>query len=377
MPRDLYHGRYFYQLQKIDIHMLNEQQQDGHLLVYPPAQPIGRAKRLLHVNGVTSSVERQLQDLETLVWMTLDRPLDISGIHNSTSGYRGDLLESMMGKAELASFWPERLSREADQRLQKYADMLKLLCDGRSPDGDHCSLPPNTDILAELQQQREELAITLGKSAQKLPFDLDIVRRLPFLQNMAWDEFEAYLYGSYPAGAPRPTLRLAYEVVQGIRAGAEVFILAHSQGSIIAALALHILQRFFAPYTKWIAALHCIFYGPAVMADDLPAIVRPQTILMHHRQDLVAEAFSNLRHVDLSTNLQNQVKFLMERADAIFELGQDDSCHSARHYLGQLDTPDSKQAAQLLQRLLIEDWRTNTVLQALGSTRIILESQSI
>ena len=348
--------------------MPSEQQQDGHLLVYAPAKPIGRAKRLLHVNGVTSSAERQLQDLETLVWMTLDRPLDIVGVHNSTSGYRGDLLESMMGKAELASFWPERLSSENDQRLQKYADMLKLLCDS--------TLSPDADILAELQQQRQELAITLGESTQKLPFDLSIIRRLPFLQNMAWDDFESYLYGSYPAGAPRPTLRLAYEVVQGIRAGSEVFILAHSQGSIIAALALHILQRFFSPYTQWVEALHCIFYGPAVMVDDLPASVRPQTILIQHRQDLVAEAFSNIRHVDLWTNLQNQVKSLMDRAEAISELSQEDSCHTARHYLGQLETPDSKQAAQLLQRLLTEDWQTNPVLQSLGSTRIILELQA-
>lgn len=349
--------------------MLSEQQQDGHLLVYPPAKPIGRAKRLLHVNGVTSSVERQLQDLETLVWLTLDRPLDIVGIHNSTSGYRGDLLESMMGKAELAQFWPERLSAENDKRLQKYADMLKLLCDS--------TLSPNADILAELQQQRQDLAITLGEAAQKLPFDLEIVRRLPFIQNMAWNDFEAYLYGSYPAGAPRPTLRLAYEVVQGIRAGSEVIILAHSQGSIITVQALHILQRFFQPYTKWIEAVHCIFYGPAVMVDDLPPLLRPQTVLLQHRQDLVAEAFSNLRHVDLWTNLQNQVKSLMERADSIFELGQEDSFHSARHYLGQIETPDSKQAAQLIQRLLIENWQTNPVLQALGSTRIILESQPL
>lgn len=349
--------------------MLSEQQQDGHLLVYPAAKPIGRAKRLLHVNGVTSSAEKQLQDLETLVWLTLDRPVDIVGIHNSTSGYRGDLLEAMMGKAELAQFWPERLSSENDQRLQKYADMLKLLCDR--------TLSPDTDILAELQQQRQELAITQGEVAQKLPFDLDIVRRLPFLQNMAWDDFEAYLYGSYPAGAPRPILRLAYEVVQGLRAGSEVFILAHSQGSIIAAQALHILQRFFEPYTKWVEALHCIFYGPAVMVDDLPPLVRTQTILIQHRQDLVAEAFSNLRHVDLWTNLQNQVKSLMERADSIFELGQNDSFHSARHYLGQLETPDSKQAAQLLQRLLLEDWQANALLQSLGSTRIILESQPL
>jgi len=347
--------------------MLSEQQQDGHLLVYPAAPPIGRAQRLLHVNGVTSSVEKQLQDLETLVWLTLDRPLDIVGIHNSTSGYRGDLLESMMGKAELAQLWPDRMSPENDQRLQKYADMLKLLCD--------TTLPPDVDILAELQQQRQDLAITLGESAPQLPFDLSMVRRLPFLQNMAWEDFEAYLYGSYLAGAPRPTLRLAYEVVQSIRAGSEVFILAHSQGSIIAALALHILQRFFAPYTQWVETLHCIFYGPAVMVEDLPVLIRPQTILIQHRQDLVAEAFSNIRHVDLWTNLQNQIKSLMERADAIFELSQEDSCHTARHYLGQLETPDSKQAAQLLQHLLIENWRTNPVLQSLGSTRIILESQ--
>ncbi|KAI9135228.1 hypothetical protein [Acaryochloris sp. CCMEE 5410] len=349
--------------------MLSEPQQDGHLLVYPPAKPIGRAKRLLHVNGVTSSAERQLQDLETLVWLTLDRPLDIIGIHNSTSGYRGDLLESMMGKAELAQFWPERLSTDSDKRLQKYADMLTLLCD--------LTLPPEADILAELQQQRQNLAITLGEAAQKLPFDLEIMRRLPFIQNMNWDDFEAYLYGSYPAGAPRSIFRLAYEVVHSIRTGSEVIILAHSQGSIIAAQALHILQRFFQPYTKWIDALHCIFYGPAVMVDDLPPLLRPQTVLIQHRQDLVAEAFSNLRHVDLWTNLQNQVKSLMERADSIFELGQDDSFHSARHYLGQLETPDSKQAAQLLQRLLIEDWKTNPVLKALGSTRIILESQPL
>lgn len=346
--------------------ILSEQQQDGHLLVYPPAQPIGRAKRLLHINGVTSSVERQVQDLETLVWLTLDRPLDILGVHNSTAGYRNDLLEAMMGKAELAQFWPERLSRQSDQRLQNCADLLKMLCDS--------TLSPDADILAELQQQRQTLALTVGEAAQKLPFDLDIVRRLPFLQNMAWNDFEAYLYGNYPAGAPRPTLRLAYEVVQGLRAGAEIFILAHSQGSIIAALALHILQRFFAPYVKWVEAVHCIFYGPAVMIDDLPPLLRSRTILIQHRQDLVAEAFSNLRHVDLWSNLQNQVKSLLDRADAIVELAQEDSFHTARHYLGQLDTPDSKKAAQLLQALLTEDWQTNPLLKSLGSTRIILES---
>ncbi|WP_235107042.1 hypothetical protein [Acaryochloris sp. 'Moss Beach'] len=87
--------------------------------------------------------------------------------------------------------------------------------------------------------------------------------------------------------------------------------------------------------------------------------------------------FQLVRSIDLWTNLQNQVKSLMERADSIFELGQDDSFHSARHYLGQLETPDSKQAEQLLQRLLIEDWQTNPVLKALGSTRIILESQAL
>jgi len=355
--------------------MLSEQQQDGHLLVYPPAEPLGRAKRLLHINGVTSPAQRQLQDLETLVWLTLDRPLDIVGIHNSTAGYRSDLLASMMGKAELAQFWPERLSTDTDKRLQKYAEMLHLLCDDRRSKGDHGPLSSDADILAELQQPPPDLAITLGEVAQKLPFDLEIVRRLPFLQNMNWEDFEAYLYGSYPAGAPRPILRLAYEVVQGIRAGAEVIIVAHSQGSIIAAQALHILQRFFHPYSKWGEALHCIFYGPAIMVDDLPPLLRPQTVLIQHRQDLVAEAFSNLRHIDLWTNLQNQVKSLMERADRIVELAQEDSCHSARHYLGQLETPDSKQAAQLLQSLLIEDWHTNPILQALGSTRIILETQ--
>ncbi|NJK40261.1 MAG: hypothetical protein HC934_00820 [Acaryochloridaceae cyanobacterium SU_2_1] len=361
--------------------MLSESQQDGHLLVYAAAPPMGRSKRLIHVNGVTSPVEKQLEDLETLVWLTLEHPLDIVGVHNSTSGYRSDLLESMMGKAELVQFWPEYLSAESDKRLQRYADLLGMLCDR--------TLAPDADILAELQQQRRPPKAFSTANPQsttdiqttgtpstlpQLSFDLDMIRRLPFLQNMAWDDFESYLYGHYPAGAPRPILRLAYEVVQSIRAGAEVFIVAHSEGTIIAALALQILQRFFGTYPKWSEPLRCIFYGPAIMPEDLPPMVRTQTIFIQHRHDLVAEAFSNLRHVDLWTNLQSQVKVLMERADTIFTLAAEDSYHSARHYLGQLDNPDSQRAAQLLKLLLTEDWQRHSFLNTLSSARLILET---
>ncbi len=347
--------------------MLSEAQQDGHLLYYAPAPPKGLGKRLLHVNGVASPVEKQYRDLEALVWLTVDRPLDVVGIHNSTEGFQADILESLLGKSELYRLWPEHLSRDSRERLQGYAALLGQLCDQ--------PLADDTDLLAILPTlDRKSGQKPIGLPQSGLSLDLTLLKQLPFLQQMGWAELEAYLYGSYPPGAPRPTLRLAYEIVKAIRDGVEVFVIAHSQGTIIAALALQIVAEFFQGYPKWAEPMRLIGYGPAIMFEDLPASMQPQTVIIQHRQDLVAESFSNLRHVNLWSNLQSSFKNLIENAEGIARLVNTDSHHSASLYLGLTPDPAGAQSAQLIQLLLTEDWKTSPLIQALRSNRIILEA---
>jgi hypothetical protein len=330
--------------------------QDGHLILYDAALPQGKSKRIFHVNGVASDVAKQRRDIEALVWLTLERPFDVVGIHNSTQGIQADLTESLLGKAELYRFWSQHKTASSQKRLLSYADILRSLCDQ--------ALAPDADIL------------TAAKTPAKgLPaLDMDLLRRLTSLQALSWDDLETTLYGTYPAGAPRPTMRLAYEIVNAIRTGAEVYVVAHSQGLIITALALHIVQQFFGDYPKWTQALRIIGYGPAIMFEDLPAPARSQAILIQHRQDQVAESFSNLRNVNLWNNLQNQARNLIERADSLIQIIGADSHHSASVYLGLTGDPVGDRSAKLIQQLLLSDWEHDPVVQSLRSTRIILET---
>jgi hypothetical protein len=334
---------------------VSELDQDGHLILYDNALPLGRSKRIFHVNGVASDIAKQRRDLEALVWLTLERSFDVVGIHNSTQGIQADLTESLLGKAELYRFWPQHKTLNAQKRLISYAEVLRSLCD--------LPLAPNADILTA--------AKTPAKGLPSL--DMDLLRRLTSLQSLSWDDLETTLYGTYPAGAPRPILRLAYEVVNAIRAGAEVYVVAHSQGLIITALALHIVQQFFGDYPKWTQALRVIGFGPAIMFEDLPAPARSQAILIQHRQDQVAESFSNLRNVNLWNNLQNHARNLIERADSLIQIIGTDSHHSASLYLGLTGDPVGDRSAKLIQQLLLADWDSDPVVQSLRATRITLE----
>lgn len=346
--------------------MLTEQQQDGHLLYYGPAKPKGLPRRLIHINGMASDVKKQLRDLEALVWMTVEHPIDIVGVHNSTVSFQGDLLESTLGGADLVQFRTDRQTPESRKRLKGYTDSLQALCDH--------DLPPDADILAAVQRLQRSLAV---KTQQDAPtFDLELLRRLPFLQDMGWPDLESYLYGSYPAGAPRPTMRLAYEIIRAIRAGAEIFLVAHSQGTIITALALHIVQQLLGG-EAWAASLRFVAYGPVILCDDLPMPMRSQTILIQHRQDLIAESFSNQRNIDGWRNVQNQAKSLLEQADRIFQMVSRDSHHSASVYLGLAGDAAGERSAQLIKLLLTENWDTHPFIQPLRASRIVLEAPEI
>jgi hypothetical protein len=356
--------------------MLTEAEQDGHLMIYPLVKPQGRSKLLLHVNGVTSPAANQLRDLEALVWLTVEQPLDVMGIHNSTEGFRSDLIESLLGKGELFRFWPEQRNAESESRLQGYADLLQqLIC---------LDLAADEDILKRLESLQTAIVSkptpTQSTSATQsklgsLPgalFDLDVVRNLPFVQKMGWQEFETYVYGVYPAGAPRPTLRLAYEILKGIRAGAEIFVVAHSQGMIIAALAFHILEKFFGLSTGWAKKLRFIGYGPVIIFADLPLCMRSQTVMIQHRQDLVAESLSNLRNVGFWGNLQNQIKSMFDNYDGLIRSLNNDSHHSASLYLGLLGPASGERSAQLIKLLLTQDWDHSPVIQSLRASHIII-----
>lgn len=345
--------------------MPSEQQQDGHLVLYPAAAPIGRGKRLLHVNGVTSSYEKQLRDLEALVWLTIDHPLDVLGIHNSSEGFQADVVESFLGKAELYRFWPEHQNPESQARLQGYAGLLQVLSQQ--------ALAPDADVLQIIQTAQGIASPRSGLLGGQFFLDLDLVRQLPFVQKMAWSEFESFLYGPYPPGAPRSTLRLAYEIVKGVQTGCEVFLVVHSQGTIIAAMALHIVQQWFGNHQKWAEQIRLIGYGPVILFEDLPANFRPQTILIQHRQDLVAESFSNVRNVNLWNNLQTHLRKVLEQAEGLVQLVNRDSHHSATLYLGLQEIESSQRSGHLLALLLGEDWSTSPLIQSLGGSRVILE----
>lgn len=320
---------------------------------YSAVPPVNRKKRILHVNGIASDVSTQVRDLEALVWLTLEQSFDVVGVHNSTQGLQADLTESLLGKAELYRFWPEHRTTVNRKRLQGYAELLRSLCDQ--------VIPPDADIL------------NFGKSGV-MPFNLDLLKRLQAIPSLTWEDLETSLYGAYPAGAPRPTLRLAYELVNAIRSGAEVFIVAHSQGLIITALALHIVQEFFGDYPKWVQPLRVIGYGPAIMFEDLPVPARSQAILLQHRQDVVAENFSNLRNVNLWNNLQTQTRNFIEQADTIRQIIGTGSHHSASLYLGLNGDATGKRSADLIQALLLDDWEKSHLVRSLRSTRIILEA---
>lgn len=344
--------------------MISEQQLDGHVIYYPAAYPVGRKKLIIHVNGVNSPSENQLRDLEALTWLTLDHPFDVIGVHNSTQGFKADILESLLGKAELFRFWSEHQNLDSQVRLQGYANMLAAI-------STH-DLAPDTDILQEVQRIQGPQASRNNGSVQ-LSFHLDLLRQLPFLQKMGWPEFESYFYGAYPAGTPRATLRLAYELIRGIKAGSEIYVVAHSQGMIIAALAFHILHQFFGKYDKWTEATRLIGYGPVIMFEDLPPKLRWQTVMIQHRQDLVAESLSDVRNINLWSNIQTQLKNVLNRAEELSHLVNTDSHHSASYYLGIIGGKDSDRSAQLISLLLSEDWETSPTVQVLRASRIVIE----
>uniref|UniRef100_B8HP52 Uncharacterized protein n=1 Tax=Cyanothece sp. (strain PCC 7425 / ATCC 29141) TaxID=395961 RepID=B8HP52_CYAP4 len=351
--------------------MATEQQRDGHLIFYPANLPAGREKLLLHVNGVTSSYENQQRDVEALVWLSLERPFDVIGIHNGTEGFRADLLESLLGKAELFRLWPEHLTPDTQNRLQGYADLLDRLSS--------LELSPDADILQVVEGLRPSSPLTTttpAKNSFNLLFDLELIRRLPFVQKMGWTEFEAYFYGAYPAGAPRPTLRLACEILKGIQTGAEIFVVAHSQGMIIAAIAFHILQKFFGSYTGWANKIHFIGYGPVILFADLPPALRTQTVMVQHRHDLVAESLSNIRNLGIWNNLQTQIKNVLENSDNLFRSINNDSHHSATLYLGMTGLPSGERCAKLISLLITENWQTSPFIQALRGSRIIVEESA-
>lgn len=348
---------------------------DGFLITLADAPPMGQRRRLIHVNGITSTVDKQRRDLTALACLTANHPLDIVGVHNQTSGFQADILESLLGKAELYRFWPEFQQTSAspstsaaytslENRRREYADLVQRLS--------VLDLAPETDMLAVAQTlQRSPQAQPLSDQAS---LNLDTLLKLPFVQRMGWPEFSQYFYGAYPAGAPRPTLRLAYEILRSLQLGADIFLVAHSQGLIITALACQIVRQMLLPQTKWMETLRIIGYGPAILFEDLPLELRSQTVLIQHRHDVVAESLSNIRNVGFWSHIQTQFKNLLDNADGLLQSIGSESYHTASHYLGlRNDEPTSGRSAQLIQLLLTQDWQANPALAALRGSRIILE----
>ncbi len=325
---------------------------------------MGRRRLLLHVNGMVSDQDKQLRDLNQLATLSQANPLDIFGIHNQTHGFEADLLESLLGKAELYRYWPGQITPEAQQRLQDYGQLLKALCVQ--------DLAPNADVgnLAK--------SLLSGKLALPISDDpllgLKSILQLPMIQKMGWLEFAKYIYGNLPPGAPRPTLRLAYEILRGIKAGAEIYLVAHSQGLIITALACRMVEQVLTSAAKWTEMIRIIGYGPVILWADLPAALHGQTILIQHRQDLVAESLSNMRQMGVWNNVQAQLQNILNNTDGLFKSMEQDSHHTASNYLGLQDNPTSQRSRQLIQLLLTENWQTSPWIQALRNNRIILEA---
>lgn len=335
---------------------------DGTILVPDAPSLYPWRRRLLHVNGVSSDRAKQQRDLNRLAELTSTHPLEIRGIHNQTHGLQADLLESLLGKAELYHFWATSEKKESpSDRRQAYAKLLQQLI---SQD-----LRDDADILAIAQPNQLQNRPLSTENVASLPSLL----ALPFLQRLGWNEFAQYLYGAFPAGAPRPTLRLAYEIVKGLEAGAELYLVAHSQGLIITALACHIVRQLLLPQTKWMETVHIIGYGPVILFADLPRELQARTILLQHRQDVVAETLSNLRNLDLWTNLHTQLQKALHYADDLLQTINNDSHHTASFYLGLSSEAASQQSAQLIQLLLTQNWRANPTLAALCGSRLILE----
>ena len=339
---------------------------DGQILTDDQFPPLGRSKKLIHVNGVMSPVEKQQRDLEALVWLTVDAPLDAIAVHNSTQGFQNDIVESLLGKAELYGTWSGKNHEDATQRFRSYADLLRSIIEQ--------PLPSDCDILKIIQSEPSTALAMPQAIANRFGFDFGLLQRLPALKSMNIGELSSYLYGNYPAGAPRAALRLAYEIIQALKQGTEVFVIAHSQGTIIAAIAFHIAAHFFDRVPEWSRSLRFIGYGPVIVFEDLPTEMQTRTVLIQHREDLVSESFSNFRNVDLWSDIQVQLQKVMENVNQLTKLIQNDSHHSASHYLGLTSEHSSKQSAQLIQQLLTLSWNA-PIIQGIGFSRVILENK--
>jgi hypothetical protein len=339
---------------------------DGQVLTCDKFPPQGRAKKLIHVNGVMSPVEKQARDLEALVWLTVEAPLDAIAVHNSTQGFQNDIIESLLGKAELFSTWSGSNQEEASQRFRGYADRLRSIIEQ--------PLSADCDILTMIHPEQSTALAVPQAIANRFGFDFSLLQRLPALKSMNIGELSFYLYGNYPAGAPRAALRLAYEVVQALKQGKEVLVIAHSQGTIITAIAFHIAAHFFKLAPDWNRALRFIGYGPVIVFEDLPTEMRSQSVLIQHREDLVSESFSNFRNIDLWSDVQAQLQKVIENANKLTKLIQSDSHHSASHYLGLTSESSSQQSAQLIQQLLTLSWNA-PLIQSIGFSRIIIETK--
>lgn len=339
---------------------------DGQILTCDQFPPLGRAKKLIHVNGVLSPVEKQQRDLEALVWLTMETPLDAIAVHNSTQGFQNDIVESLLGKAELYSTWSGKNQAEATQRFRSYADFIRSIIEQ--------PLTADCDILQVIQPEQSTALAMPQAIANRFGFDFGLLQRLPALKSMNIGELSSYLYGNYPAGAPRASLRLAYEIIQALNQGTEVFVIAHSQGTIIAAIAFHIAAHFFDLVPDWCRALHFIGYGPVIVFEDLPTEMRSQSVLIQHREDLVSESFSNFRNVDLWSDVQAQLQKVIENVTKLTKLIQSDSRHSASHYLGLTSEHSSKQSAQFIQQLLTLSWNA-PILQSISFSRVIIENK--
>lgn len=323
---------------------------DGAIIELHPSP--GRNRLILHINGVTSTADKQQRDIQALQRMAPDA--HVRGVHNASQDWQSDLLESILGRSELWQY--QQPNAAAAQRLATYSRLLQQLLN-------QPALPPDANLRDYLPEA------TTGSGL----LDEDLLRQLPFIAQLTWPDFLQYLYGDYPAGASCATLRLAYELAQGIHAGVPILVTAHSQGLIITGLATHILTRFFGDYTRWQEQIHILGYGPVILLEELPAGLRGQTILIQDRHDLVAETFSNMRYTDVWHLLQTQVWRTIQRLHQLPQLARPDSHHSAGYYLGLLDTPASCRAGQLMQYFVSQEWHSNPVIQRFRGIRFILE----
>jgi hypothetical protein len=324
--------------------------QDGAVLELHPGA--ARSRLILHINGVTAGVDNQQRDLHALQRMA--PTAHIRGVHNASVDWQTDVLESILGRAELWQYQQE--NGETQQRLAGYSQLLQQLLS-------YPELSPTADLRQYLPQAAPGTGLLDG----------ELLRQLPFINQLTWQDWLKYLYGDYPAGASCATLRLAYELAQGIHAGVPVLVVAHSQGLIITALATHILGHFFGGYRRWQEQVFILGYGPVILLEELPAGLRGQTILIQDRHDLVAESFSNMRYTDFWNVLQNQFWRTIQRFNQLPQLARPDSQHSAGYYLGLLGTPASRRSGELIQYFVSQEWQGNPLFNYFRGIRFILE----